>query len=164
MVTMTSKKRRRLLWAISVTLAVGIAVSAVAGILLPLAVGDDAAAASRAGSGPSAAGMSRAETGPLTDYAVIYARRLRKPLYDTKLVAAPIKKPKPKLTVTLVGTAVEPGLTYGLFRTGRGRVKIVSVGQSIAGAKVTAISDGSATVEFNGEQVTLSVEKKGGGK
>jgi len=160
MVTWTHKRRRRLLMLANAALAAGIALCAWGALLLPLG--------SSAGPGRSAPGTapaaSRAEqgAGPLSAYAVTYGRPLRKPLYDPKLKKIiAVKKPEPKLTVKLAGTVTEPGFTYAFFRTRGGEEKLVAIGQRIEGAKVLAIGDGSATVEFHGKRITLRKAKGG---
>ena len=101
----------------------------------------------------------------MSSYAVVYQRALRKPLYDPKpIVVRKAPPPKPKLGVELVGTVVEPGFTYGLFRTKSGRTKLVTVGGEIEGAQLAGVRDGSATLRFNDELITLEVKPKGAGK
>ena len=100
--------------------------------------------------------------GPLADYAVIYRRDLLRPLYDPKPVVKVVVKPKPpKLPVTLVGTVLEPGFSYGMFRTRDGKTKFVRVGQQIGGAEVLSIADDRVTMKYQGRQVVLAVQKKG---
>lgn len=160
MVTMSTRDRRRLLWAVNVALAVALVASVLALAVVPLDVG---AVEPRPGQQhENDDPMHRPKTGPLSEYAVIYQRDLRKPLFDPKpVVAVKTQPPKPKLTVSLVGTALEPGFTYGLFRNKSGETKLVSIGEKIDGAEVTAVNEGSATVKFHGELITLKVEKKG---
>ena len=96
------------------------------------------------------------------DYAVIYRRDLLKPLYDPKPEPkVETKPPPPKLRVTLEGTAVEPGFTYGVFRTADGKTRLVSVGETIAEAEVLEIRNGEAVVRHHGREITLEVPEKG---
>lgn len=99
---------------------------------------------------------------PLQSYAGIYKRDLRKPLYDPKpkavIKVAPVK---PKLTIQLLGTVVEPGFTYAILKDSKGKTKFVSVGQSLDGAELKSISAKSITVIFNGEEQILSTKKDG---
>ena len=101
---------------------------------------------------------------PLSTYAVIYKRQLRKPLFDPKsktVAGAKAAPPKPKLTVTLTGTVIEPGFTYAMLRGKSGEVKFVGIGQTIDNAEVTAVGANSATVKFHGDSITLKVKKGG---
>jgi hypothetical protein len=157
-VAMNLRTQKRLLVALNAVLAAGVLASA-GPLLLPLEVEAPVArkdVTRQAATGPAA------KTTPLSDFAVIHARDLKKPLFDVVATAAPPPDvPKPQLTVTLVGTAVEPGFTYGLFRLKSGEVKIVERGQTIEGAEVTEVSEDSATVRFHGELITLKAERKG---
>ena len=99
----------------------------------------------------------------LADYAAIYQRDLRRPLFDPRLVEVVVKPPPaPKPTFTLTGTVTEPGFTYALFRTRAGETKLVSVGESVEGAEVLAIGENAATVSFAGQTLELTVQKEGG--
>lgn len=102
---------------------------------------------------------------PPEEYAAIYSRDLRKPVFDIK-PPDPIKvePPKPKFKATLTGTVLEPGFTYALFRTSSGDDKLVSVGQSIEDAEVTAIESETVTLNFHGDVLKLTVKKDGGKK
>ena len=158
---MTLRQRKRMLWTINVALATAIVVTVAAAALLPLA-----AAPQDAGPNDPAKGEAKVQaprTGPLEAYAGIYRRDLRKPLYDVKAVPAITPpKPKPKMTVALVGTALEPGFTYGMFRTKSGQTKLVRVGETVEGVEVLQIAQESATVRFAGEVLELKVPKRGG--
>ena len=104
---------------------------------------------------------------PLSAYAAIYKRELRKPLFDPKPAAVAKARtkappPKPKLTITLTGTVIEPGFTYAMLRGKSGEVKFVSIGQTLDNAEVTAVTANSATVKFHGDSITLKVNKGGG--
>lgn len=96
------------------------------------------------------------------NYAVIYQTDLRKPLFDpTPVVAAPAAPPpKPRLEAVLTGTAVDPGSTFGIFRTKSGDTRLVEVGQSVDGAEVIGIEEGKATVKFHGDILVLTVGKE----
>jgi len=101
-------------------------------------------------------------TGPLSDYADIWQRDLRKPLHDPKPVAKAAKPaPKPKLAVRLMGTVLEPGFTYAMLRGKSGETKFVGVGQSLDGAEVVEVAVSSATVRFHGDLITLKIESEG---
>lgn len=92
----------------------------------------------------------------------IWDRDLTKPLFDPKpIVVNTPPPPKPKLTVRLTGTALEPGSTYGFFQTPSGDTKLVEIGQVVEGAKLLSLTADSAVVEYYGDQITLMVEKEG---
>ena len=157
------RKRRRILITVNLLLSAALAAIGYAIVLVPI----DSAVEQQAGGAKTAVLsdiMDRAAE-PLSAYAAIYKRPLRKPLFDPKPgVAAGAKAapPKPKLTVTLTGTVIEPGFTYAMLRGKSGQVKFVAVGQTIDSAEVTAITNGSATVKFHGDSITLQVNKGGG--
>jgi hypothetical protein len=103
---------------------------------------------------------------PLSAYAEIHKRLLRKPLFDPKpaAIAARAKKappPKPKLTLSLTGTVLEPGFTYAMLKGVSGQVKFVAIGQTLDNATVTAITANSATLKFHGDLITLQVNQGG---
>ncbi len=153
------RTRKRLLWLASLLLVAGLAATVWTTFRLPLA---SLKAGPDGGDRPSAAGSAAiAARPPLAHFAIIYERSLRKPLFDapppTPLAAPP--PPAPKLTVTLTGTVIEPGNTYALFKDQGESVKLVGVGETIAGAEVLQITEGSATVRFNGQEMTLTVAK-----
>lgn len=157
---MTLRQRKHVLWTLNAALAAALAVCVAALAFSPLDAGPaDAGNRGRPTTGPK---DEQHKTGPMSAYAGIYRRDLRKPLYDVK--PAPVvkpAKPKPRMTVTLVGTALEPGFTYGMFRTKSGATKFVSVGETIEGVEVLEISEGSAKVRFAGEVLTLKTSKGG---
>jgi len=160
MVRFALRSRRRMLTALNVALAVGIICAvAFAAIFPPSADPPRPAqrAASRPASQPAAAVLR-----PLSGYAVIYARDLRRPLFDPE-VAAPAAPKRPELSFKLVGVVVEPGFTYGIFRTASGKDKLASPGQEVEGAEVLAVEQGAAKVRFHDETITLTVAGKGAG-
>ena len=153
---------KRLLWTLNGLLLAGVLACATVAILVPVDV-----SGRRGGSGVGGSvelGMEEAPVEPLSSFAVIYERPLRKPLYDPAPVveAAPPPKPKPKPTFTLIGTVVEPGFTYGMFRTNKGETKLVEIGESIGGAEVTAVTEAGATVLMDGESIEMTVKEKEG--
>ncbi|MCK4601611.1 MAG: hypothetical protein KAU28_04045, partial [Phycisphaerae bacterium] len=110
------------------------------------------------GTAPSAVtGAGKPE--PLNAYAAIWQRDVRKPLEDPEALKVQPPKPPP-VPVVLIGTVVEPGFTYGLFQTKKGEQKLVRAGESIEGAEVTVISEGSAQVRWHGKLITLKVKAK----
>lgn len=98
---------------------------------------------------------------PLSDYSVIHERDWRRPLEDPKpVVKAPPKKDPPKLRITLVGTVMEPGFQYGIFRTKGGQTKFARVGQTVDGAVVVEIRPEAALVRKDGFEIEMEVKKK----
>ena len=151
---MTIRDQKRLLWAINAALAAALVTSALLLTLLPLGVNMQAPSDGTTGRLISS---TVGQTLPLREFAVIYERDLRKPLFDAP-PARPIEAPPPKLAARLIGTAVEPGFTYGLFKGKDGQTHLVEVGQKIDGAEVLQIAEGTATVLFEGERLQLKVE------
>ena len=100
---------------------------------------------------------------PLDAYAGIHQRDLRRPLVDPEPPPKPVP-PKPKLTIALQGTAVEPGHNYAFFQTNTGETKIASEGQTLEGAEIVSIGVGEVVVKFDGETITLLAPKEGGGQ
>jgi hypothetical protein len=165
MVEMGYRSWRRLLWTTSIVLAAGIVCVVCAAVFMPLDLAATREPALEDGGRAKAkADPSVKKMVPLERYAVVYERDLRKPLFDPAVVRPPdSSKPKRKLTVTLVGTAVDPGLTYGIFRDSHGKTVLARIGQKIEDAEVVSVEEGSATVKFDGETITLSLpgrEKK----
>ncbi len=158
MVTTTIHDWRRLLLGVNVALAAALVASAAGLVLLPLETVD--ADRERPVAQRQDLPTARPAAGPLADYAVIYQRDLLRPLYDPKPVVKVTPKPQPpKLPVTLVGTVLEPGFSYGMFKTRDGRTKFVRVGQAVEGAELLAITDNEATVKFGGREIVLKVQK-----
>ena len=156
------RKYRRLLASLNIALAAAILVCVYFSVQPPSL---PTAEVKNAGSGRSAEADSAGGTslGPLESYAVIYARDLRKPLYDPKpIVITSAPPPKPKLTVALVGTVTEPGFSYAMLKGLSGKVKFVSVGQMIDKAELLEISANSVKVKFHGETITLKPAGQGG--
>ena len=157
MVTMTSIPVRRLLWAAAVLPMVGMIACAAGLVLLMPKDETEAIRAAALSKRPVLDNRApSAPVGPLLDYAVIWQRNLRQPLVD-----APPSGPAPvaALNIVLLGTAIEPGRAVGIFRDANGQTKWVQVGQTFGGARVAAIVEGAATLEFNGGTVTLTVAK-----
>ena len=98
---------------------------------------------------------------PPSAYALIYQRDIRSPLVETN-APTPAPTPPPKLNVTLMGTAVDPGYTCGMFRMPNGETRTVQVGGKIDEAEVVEIKEGMAVVKFAGQTLTLTVDKKEG--
>jgi len=96
--------------------------------------------------------------GPLEGYAIIWQRDLQQPLFDIK---PPVTAPAaPALRVQLLGTAIDPGFTYGIFQTAAGESKLLSIGQSIEGATIVAITADSAVLRRDQQEFHLNVVRK----
>lgn len=152
-------RTKRVLWLASVLLGAGTILAGLLGAFGPLQLGGGLTDA-RGGTPAADRADSAAEAGlPLKHYEVIWQRNLRRPLFDTP-PAAKAAPSKPKLSVRLVGTVLEPGFTYGFFMTADGKTVLRRVGEKVAGAKVMSIADGEVTVLLAGETRTLKVEKE----
>ncbi|MCX5682420.1 MAG: hypothetical protein NT049_01890 [Planctomycetota bacterium] len=159
---------RRLLWAAGGTALAGIAACIYAVVFL----GPAEEAVQPPPPAVQATAMSRTSLAPLADYAVIWQKNFRPPPPTPAITAqAPpgaTAPPSPQLqnikNITLVGTASDLKAPFGLFREAGGQVKCITVGQTIGGATVVAISDGAATLKFGGETFKLTVVKGQGSK
>jgi len=156
----TLRKRRRILITVNFLLSAALVAVGCGFVFVPI---DERAEAQTSGRKTAEISQIVDRTAePLRTYSGIYRRELRKPLFDpkptvvTKVKAAP---PKPKLTVILTGTVIEPGFTYAMLRGKSGSVKFVSVGQTFENAEVMAVTADSATVKFHGEEIRLKVRK-----
>lgn len=150
---MTIRGQKRLLLLLNLALAGGLAATVALALAMPL---DEPPSAGTAGKTPSTAPATIQKLRPRSDYAVIYQKSLRPPLYDAAASAAPT----PQLNLKLIGTMLEPDFTRGLFVTASGEQKLVAVGESVDGAEVLAVKDGSATVKYAGQEIVLKVQKK----
>jgi hypothetical protein len=99
---------------------------------------------------------------PLDQYDVIYAKDVRRPLYDPPpvVVPPPAAPPPPPLTLQLMGTVLEPGFEYAIVRTGAGQEKLMTVGETLDGAELLRLDVTTATVRFVQQERTLKVQKK----
>jgi len=155
-------RRRRLLILVNLLLLAALAAAGYGLIMTPI----DAPAEQHAADvkPESIADIGDHAARPLTAYADIHKRLLRKPLFDPKPTTVARRKAaarKPRLTLTLTGTVIEPGFTYAMLRGAAGQVKFVAIGQSLDNATVTAITANSATVKFHGDSITLQVSRGG---
>ena len=156
---MTKRDRRFILWAADALLARGVAGAVALVIVAPRASGHtllpaDAAPIKTTTGSPVASSPN--------DYAVIYQRNLQAPLVDAapiKTAVTAVEAAGPNLTVT--GTVTERGNCYAMIRTAGGAVRLAGVGETVDGAKVTAITERSVTVDFLGRVITLTVVADG---
>ncbi|MBN1941692.1 MAG: hypothetical protein JW849_00190 [Phycisphaerae bacterium] len=152
------QRHRRLLVAADVILGLGV-LGCLVGFLFPVDVQEsprDALAREA-----TQAEAMQTTIKPLKNYDIIFARDLRKPLYDPKPVnVVKTPPPKPPLTVDLLGTVLEDGFTYAILKNRSGKTSFVPIGESLDGAEVTKIEKNSATVSFHGESIVLKVKGK----
>ncbi len=156
------RNRKRLLWAADAVLlaALGICGYYAAAVPVDIASPDDTAARAEHADGGPEQSADAPEEKTLAYYAVIGERNLRRELFPREK-AAPAAKKKP-LPFTLTGTAVSGDGATAFLRTRNGEVKMAGAGETVEGAKITAIHDDRIDVEFNGEQKTLTIAGEGG--
>ena len=157
MVTLTHRSRRRLLCSFAFLFASGTVGVVLYGFIAPLAVhiSEQEAKPAMEPNHPPLVALPL-----LNAFASAYQRDLRRPLFDPEIVPTPPQK-RPPLSLTLLGTAVEDGHAQGVFRDKSGRTRLATVGESLEGAEILSIDDGSALVKFLGETIRLSVPSKG---
>ncbi len=155
MVTLTRRVRKRLLCTANVAMALAIAAVVACAVMVPVERPDAETHALRPL--PPAPAPPR-EIKELPAYAVIYERDLG---FSALVEAA---TPAPALTLRIVGTVIEPGFSSAYLETAEGKHKLASVGDTVGGAEVTAITAETVTVLFQGKSLTLPVEKGRSGK
>jgi type II secretory pathway component PulC len=155
-----NRKRRKqlLIWAIAAMALANLAML-IAAVAWPLDAGGATNRPSIKAVTTSAPSQNRED---LASYAAIYQRDLRTPLVEVK-AAPPPKPPPPKLTITLVGTAIDPDYTCAFFKLANGQTQSVFVGQAIEQAEVVKIMEGSVVVHYADQDMTLSVDMTGKG-
>jgi len=94
----------------------------------------------------------------LADLAVIWQRDLHQPVVDPPPKAVE-KPPEPKLTIQLVGTAVEAGRQFGVFQLANNRTVVQPVGATLEGYEIVAIERGRARVRSGGRTYDLQVPR-----
>lgn len=156
---MTLRHRKRLLDAVNVLLLAALGVMVAWAALSP--VPRDLPEAGAAPNDDPAGTARDDRLPPLAKYAAVYARDLRKPLYDPE----PVEKveesePTPPLRIELTGTVVEPGYTYAFFRTRSEPAAMANVGDTVDGAEVVEIASDSVTVRWHGDLKTLRAKEE----
>ena len=153
---MTQRDRRKLLLAINAVLGAAL-MAAMALAVTPL---DDKVSVEPVRRARRAGAAEFRSIGPLSEFAVIHQRDLRRDLVDRPVTEVqPVVQTGPMPLLQLVGTAAEPGDGFAMLRTQNGEVKMIGVGEEYEGVTVTAVEAESATVEYLGREVTLNVEK-----
>lgn len=154
---MTPRTQLGFLWAVCGLLALAAAGSAAAFFAWPLETCGPADAEVPAEDAP---GRPAAGRPALSSYSVMWERDLQRPLFDpAPVVATPSPPPKPPLK--LVGTVIEPRLSYALLKDKAGQTKMVGAGQSHEGLEVIEVTADAARVRFAGTEHVLKVEKEG---
>lgn len=155
---MTPHGRKKILLAIHAVLAAAI----VGSVALAVQSVDLAAAPQPAGPrSPKAASSHPRPPRTIDDYPALCQGKLRLPLYDPPpTMAAVATRPLGGSTLRLIGTVIERGFPYAMFRLPTGDVKAVGVGEAVEGMVVLAIDKASATVRSGGKVSTIPVEKE----
>ena len=160
---MTLRNQKRLLTLLNLLLIAGVGGVWYIGVAIPVAPPQGNHRGSVVTSPEANHAENPSQQPPLEDFAVIYSRDLRKPLFDPKpkRVAKPAPPPPPKPAFKLVGTVVEgEDNSLGLFRTRNGETKFKGVGEMIEGAKVLEIREGGVTVQLQGRRIEMKVNKE----
>lgn len=157
---MRVRKLRIVLWSLAAAQAVAGVGFLLAAVLVPYGatvadVQPEPVRTARAGQGGS--------SGPsLEQFASVWNRDLRRALVDAAGAAdASPTNQGPPVQFRLVGTVVELGHSYAVLIGSAGRMELKALGESLDGAEVTEIRDGSITVRHNGREVVLQVPKPG---
>jgi len=155
-------RARKILWAAAAPLAAAVVLGGLLTALGPLGLeggrgGDDAIDAAASASQPAGDdGSSRS----LAHYRLIWERDLRRPLFDPPPTVAQTP-PKPKLALTLLGTALEADAGYAMVKTADGKTRFCQVGDKVAEAEILAIGLDAVQVRFAGEILTLKRQVQG---
>jgi type II secretory pathway component PulC len=101
----------------------------------------------------------------IDENAEVWGRPYRRPLEDappvvSQPVVAPVKAPP--LNLKLMGTILEPGRERAIFSTAKGVSVLRKVGETVgdtSAAEVVQIARDQVVVRYNGELVTLVLQK-----
>ncbi len=141
--------QKRLLVVVDALLAVAAIACVPAAVFLPLAGSSQPSSSAREVRVPIAATLP-ARGSKL--HPSVWQKDLRSSLGDV----GPRGPAAPPFVLT--GTATDPGFTCGFFKTTKGEVKTVKVGEQIEGAEVLSITGSNATVRFEGRVITMTIE------
>lgn len=143
---------KRLLWLTSAALLAGLLATTAFAWLLPVKA-EGAPSRTRTNAGDNAGAKHAGKSAlPLSAYSAIWERKLQRPLVD---VAAASRKP-PRWTLML--TFAEGTSRAALIQTASGETVEVREGQTVGGAKIIRITDGSVQFEFDGHLRTLGLQ------
>ena len=156
MVAIGHRQRRRVLILANVLLAAGTVAVLAAVALLPLEASQ--ASTPPPARTPTQPSQPAPKRQPLSSHAAIWGVDLNRPLFDPPPPASAPVQP-PTLNIQLAGTALEEGSACAFFRTPEGAVKMVAVGQTIAGAELIEVTQEAATLRVGGRLVTLKSAK-----
>ncbi len=124
-----------------------------------------AIAAQPSSQSPQTASSLAQATVSADDLARVAHVQLRRVLHDPppSAPAAPAAaKPTPPLDIRLAGTIYEPGHCKAMIQLPDGTVQLKGVGESAGNARITDIQQGSATVDYFGKSMVLTVPKAEG--
>jgi hypothetical protein len=159
---MSIVRLRSILWLTAALAGAGGVMAIVLAVKLPLGTVE-----ASSGGAPRAAATRSVSVGggvpPLASFASAWRLHLRRALVDppapVRLASAKTPNRAARPGVRLIGTIVDGAQSKGLFITGIATIALKGVGQAVAGAKVVAVEDNSATLSLNGETFTLKRER-----
>lgn len=93
----------------------------------------------------------------LAELAVIWQRDLHQAVVDAPPPKPAARPPEPKLSIRLVGTAVESDHCFGMFRLANGRTVVKAVGTTVAGFEIVAVERGKAQLRRDARLYELRV-------
>ena len=100
---------------------------------------------------------------PLSAFSTVWDIDLRRPLVDSPPPAPqtiePAAPPSAPPQFHLAGTIVESGHSVALFQQAGGKTEFKQVGQQIGGATIVSIRDDSVTVQWDGRELVVPVER-----
>lgn len=139
---MNVRERKRIIGWAAAMIALGGVVVLAAGLMTPVQVAVDGAAARSMVSSTMPASAPRARTADgagltLAELQSLCARDLRKPLFDAPpapTAAGPAPSAAAAMGVRLLGTVAEPGHSMAILQTGNSSIEVCGEGQKTDGA------------------------------